>query len=230
MKRVKILSAGAAETLLRSLAPKFGTANACSVEIEFGNAGVIAAKLKAEEAADLVILPDRPLQEFARSAIVLPDTVVPVGTVGTALAMPAGEVVPPLHAIDQFKHALLNSPSLYSPDWRNATAGIHFRCVLESLGIWHAVEPRLQAFPNGAASMTALAAASGPCIGCTQATEILGEPGVTFAGYLPDQFKLETVYSAGVCTSASQENLARKFIAFVTGEESRSSRLAAGFL
>jgi hypothetical protein len=49
VKRVKILSAGAAETLLRSLAPKFGTANACSVESEFGNAGVIARNSKRKK-------------------------------------------------------------------------------------------------------------------------------------------------------------------------------------
>jgi molybdate transport system substrate-binding protein len=230
MKHLQILSAGAAETLLRTLAPQFEAANACSIEREFGNAGVIAAKLKAARAADLVILPEKSLQEFARSAIVVPDTVVPLGSVGTALAVPCGEAVPALDGINHFRAALLKAPSLYAPDWRNATAGIHFRRVLESLGIWDAVEPRLKAFPNGAAAMKALASASGPCLGCTQATEILGEPGVTFAGYLLDEFKLETVYSAGVGTSAIDESLARKFIAFITGEESRSSRAAAGFL
>src|SRR4051794_753297 len=60
--------------------------------------------------------------------------------------------------------------------------------------------------------------------------EIFGEPGVTFSGYLPDEFKLETVYSAGVCRSAADEILGRKFVSFVTGEASRSSRAAAGFL
>jgi molybdate transport system substrate-binding protein len=230
MMRIKVLSAGAAETLLRTLAPQFEAAIACSIESEFGNAGVIAAKLKAQQAADLVILPEKSIQEFARGAIVVRDSVIPLGTVGTALAVPAGEAAPRLDGIDRFKQALLNSPSLYAPEWRNATAGIHFRRILESLGIWDGVEPRLKTFPNGAAAMRALAAASGPCIGCTQATEISGEPGVTFAGYLPDQFKLETVYSAGVCTSATDKSLARKFVALITGEQSRATRAAAGFL
>src|SRR5947209_4222738 len=229
MKRLTILSAGAAETLLRALSPEFEAANACSIVSEFGNAGVIAAKLKAQQAADLVILPDKSLQ-VDQNAMVVPGTVAAVGTVGTALAVPCGQAIPPLDSIDHLKQALLNSAFLYAPEWHNATAGIHFKRVLESLGIWNVVESRLKTFPSGAAAMKALASASGPCIGCTQATEILGERDVTFAGYLRDQFKLETVYSAAVCVSTSDETLARKFITFITGGESRSSRAAAGFL
>jgi molybdate transport system substrate-binding protein len=230
MRRVKILSAGAAQTLLRTLAPEFEAANACSIAREFGNAGVIAGKLRAEQPADLVILPDKSLAEFGRTGHVIPRSIAAVGTVGTGVAVPKNEAVPPLDSVDHFKTALLNAPQLYAPEWRNATAGIHFRRVLENLGIWDAVEPRLKTFPTGAAAMRGLASAPGPCIGCTQATEILGEPGVTFAGYLPDQFKLETVYSAGVCTSAADESLARKFVALITGEQSQASRIAAGFL
>lgn len=230
MQRVKVLSAGAAEALLRSLAPQFEAVNGCSIDSEFGNAGVVAGKLKAGEAADLVILPDEPLAEFGRTGRIIPDSIAPIGTVGTGLAVPHGEAVPLLDVIDQFKQALMNARSLYAPDWRNATAGIHFRRVLEKLGIWNAVAPRLKTFPNGAAAMRALAAASGPCIGCTQATEILGEPGVAFAGYLPDQFKLATIYSAGVCASAAEATLARKLITLITGEQSRAGRAAAGFL
>ncbi|MBV9393746.1 MAG: substrate-binding domain-containing protein [Methylobacteriaceae bacterium] len=230
MEVLKVLSAGAAETLLRTLVPQFETANACHIESEFGNAGVIAGKLRAQQAADLVILPEKQIGDFGRSAIVLADTIAALGKVGTALAVPRGQPVPSLHGVNGLRRALLNAAHLYAPEWRNATAGIHFKAVLERLGIWEEIEPRLKTFPNGAASMKALACASGSCIGCTQATEIFGERGVTFAGYLPDEFKLETVYSAGVCGSAADETLARKFVWFITGEASRSSRAAAGFL
>jgi molybdate transport system substrate-binding protein len=230
MKRLKVLSAGAAETLLRSAAPEFEAANSCSIQSEFGNAGVIAAKLEAGEAADLVILPHKSLEEFARTATVLPDSIAALGTVGTALAMPRGEDIPSLSSCEDLRTALLNSPEIYAPEWRNATAGIHFRRVLEALGIWDFAEHRLRTFPNGAATMSALASASGPCIGCAQATEILGAPGVAFAGYLPEQFKLKTIYSAAVCALASEEGLARKFVALITEEQSRARRAAAGFL
>jgi molybdate transport system substrate-binding protein len=230
MKHLKILSAGAAETLMRTLAPQFEAANACSIESEFGNAGVIAGKLRTREAADLVILPEKPIGDFGASGVALADSIAPLGKVGTALAVPRCHPVPSFEGINELRRALLKASHVYAPEWRNATAGIHFKAVLESLGIWEAVAPRLKTFPNGAASMKALASASGTCVGCTQATEIFGEPGVIFAGYLPDEFKLETVYSAGVCTSAADESLARKFVAFITGEASRASRAAAGFL
>jgi molybdate transport system substrate-binding protein len=230
MKRLKVLSAGAAETLIRSLAPEFEAANSCSIQSEFGNAGVIAAKLDGGEAADLVILPQKSIEEFGRTATIIPDSIAAIGAVGTALAVPQGEDIPSLSSLEDLRTALLDSLHIYAPEWRNATAGIHFRRVLETLGIWDFAEPRLKTFPNGVATMRALASASGTCIGCAQRTEILGVPDVAFAGYLPEQFKLETVYSAAVCPLASEEGLARKFVPLITGEQSRARRAAAGFL
>jgi molybdate transport system substrate-binding protein len=230
MKRLKVLSAGAAETLLRSVAPEFEAAESCSIQSEFGNAGVIAAKLDAGEAADLVILPQKLIEDVARTTTVVQGSIAALGTVGTALAVPRGADIPSLSSLEDLRTALLKSPDIYAPEWRNATAGIHFRRVLETLGIWDSVKPRLKTFPSGAATMRALASASGTCIGCAQATEILGEPGVAFAEYLKDQFKLETVYSAAVCAAASEEGLARAFVALITGEQSRARRASAGFL
>jgi molybdate transport system substrate-binding protein len=111
MKRLKVLSAGAAETLLRSVAPEFEAAEPCSIQSEFGNAGVIAAKLDAGEAADLVILPQKSIENFARTATVVPDSIAALGTVGTALAVPRGEDIPSLSSLDGLRTALLNSPT-----------------------------------------------------------------------------------------------------------------------
>jgi molybdate transport system substrate-binding protein len=230
MKSLQVFSAGAAEALLRSLSPRFELANKCQVCSRFGTAGAIAAKIAAEEAADVVILPDGLIEKFSRTDHVVSGTAAPVGRVPTALAVRTGDVPPNVGDAASLRTALLEAEHIYAPEWRHATAGIHFKHVLERLGIWNRVEPRVETFPSGAASMRAMAAAAGRCIGCAQATEIVAEPGVVLAGYLPDEFKLETVYTAAICRSSADAALARQFVELITGEGSRTVRATAGFL
>lgn len=78
--------------------------------------------------------------------------------------------------------------------------------------------------------MRALAEAEGArLVGCTQVTEINNTPGVALAGLLPREFELATVYTAGLCTHAAAPEVARRFIALLTGEASRALRAKAGF-
>lgn len=66
-------------------------------------------------------------------------------------------------------------------------------------------------------------------IGCTQVTEIKYTPGVTLVGMLPKAFELATLYSAAVCVHAMNATLAERFVALVTGAESKALRSTAGF-
>jgi molybdate transport system substrate-binding protein len=230
MKSLQVFSAGAAEALLRSLSPQFELASQCQVRSRFGTAGAIAARIAAEEAADVVILPDGLIEKFSRTDHVVSGSAAAVGRVPTAIAVRAGDVPPNVANAATLRTALLEAEHIYAPEWRHATAGIHFKHVLERLGIWDRVEPRVTACPSGAASMKAMAATEGRCIGCAQATEIVAEPGVVLAGYLPDEFKLETVYTAAICRSSADAALARRFVELITGEGSRTVRATAGFL
>jgi molybdate transport system substrate-binding protein len=230
MKSLQVFSAGAAEALLRSLSPQFELASQCQVRSRFGTAGAIAARIAAEEAADVVILPDGLIEKFSRTDHVVSGSAAAVGRVPTAIAVRAGDVPPNVANAATLRTALLEAEHIYAPEWRHATAGIHFKHVLERLGIWDRVEPRVTACPSGAASMKAMAATEGRCIGCAQATEIVAEPGVVLAGYLPDEFKLETVYTAAICRSSAAAALARQFVELITGEGSRTVRATAGFL
>jgi molybdate transport system substrate-binding protein len=66
-------------------------------------------------------------------------------------------------------------------------------------------------------------------IGCTQVTEILYTDGVTLVAPLPAPFGLSTVYAAAVATHARAPELARRFVALLTGDGSRGIRARGGF-
>ncbi|GAC1337326.1 MAG: molybdate ABC transporter substrate-binding protein [Beijerinckiaceae bacterium] len=230
MKFLTIISAGAAQSLLRALSPRFEASHGSRIESQFATAGGVAAKLEAGEAADLAIMPLALMQKIGATGHVALSSITSLGAVGTALAVRRGDIVPDVGDADSLRAALLAAARIYAPEYRQATAGIHFKRVLESLGIWDAVEPRLKHFPNGETTMKELASTAGArCIGCAQATEIMSEPGVVVAGNLPGEFKLETIYAAGVTRQVKDAALAGEFIELITGEATRAMRERTGF-
>lgn len=102
--------------------------------------------------------------------------------------------------------------------------------MLDKLGIVSAVRPRMQVFPNGYAAMTWLAESRGMLeMGLTQATEILPNPGVIYAGPLPGDLGITTVYSAGLASGAQNREGATDFITRLTSNAARPLLAKAGY-
>lgn len=230
MKKLRILSGGAAQGLVNALAPRFEAETGIGIEGEFGAVGAMAAKLRAGAPADLLILTSALIDELTRQGHARPGTAADVGTVQTGIAIRAGDPAPPVADAAGLRAALVGADAVYLPDPVHATAGIHFGKVLRALGVWDELEPRLRTFPNGATAMRALAAAeSARPIGCTQITEILNTPGVALVGPLPQGCELATVYTAALCTGAASAGEARRLIELLTSDASLEARRRAGF-
>jgi molybdate transport system substrate-binding protein len=228
--QLQVLSGGAAQGLVASLAPQFKAERGCDIVGTFGAVGAMRDKLLAGAAADLLILTAALIAELTRTGHVVAGSAADIGVVRTAIAVRAGDPLPPVGDAVALRAALLMADAIYFPDPTLATAGIHFSKVLDALGIGRDVSMRLRPFPNGAAAMRALAGApSESPIGCTQVTEILATPGVTLVGSLPKEFELATVYTAGVGAHATRPDHARRLAALLAGEVSRAMRERAGF-
>lgn len=228
--RLKILSAGAAQSVVTALAEHFRSETGYELDCIFGAVGAKKARLLSGEAADLIILTRPLIAELAAAGHVLRSGHADLGRVRTGIAVRAGDAVPDVTSEAALRRALLAADGIYYPDPYKATAGIHFARVLDTLGIQGQVDARLKPYPNGGTAMRELAQSKGGRqIGCTQITEIKHTPGVVLAGPLPREFELATVYSAGVCAAAASPDAARRFIALVTGETSRALRIQAGF-
>lgn len=228
--QLNILSGGAAQSVVKALAGEFRAATGYELACSFSAVGEMKARLLAGAAADLVILTQALIAELAAGGQVLPDSCADLGRVRTGVAVRAGDAVPDIASAAALRSALLAAEGIYFPDPQKATAGIHFARVLDTLGIRGEVEARLRSYPNGNAAMRELAQTEGArLIGCTQITEINGTPGVMYAGPLPRELELATVYSVGVCAAAASPDAARRFASLLTGEPSRALRTKAGF-
>jgi molybdate transport system substrate-binding protein len=231
MNSLNILSGGAAQGLVGSLAPAFKALTGFEIAGEFGAVGAMADKLRKGTPADIIILTAALLAKLAEERLVVASTIADVGLVETALAVRASD--PKVTARDEagLRDALLASDTIFVPDTKASTAGIHVAKVLAQLGIAEAVAARLKIFPNGATAMRELAASNARYpIGCTQSTEIISTKGVVLSGSLPPGCELATMYTAGITKGAAHASQAAALIGLLIGAGQREQREHAGFI
>jgi molybdate transport system substrate-binding protein len=231
MTHLNILSGGAAQGLVASLAPKFKALTSLDIEGEFGAVGAMADKLRAGTPADILILTAALIAKLARENLVVPAAISDIGVVETAMAIRAGDSLVTVNDAASLRDAFLAADAIFVPDTKVSTAGIHVAKVLQQLGIADEVSARLKVFPNGATAMRALAASDAKRpLGCTQSTEIIGTEGVLLSGSLPPGCELSTVYTAALTTQAANARAAQALIDLLIGAEQRELRTRAGFL
>lgn len=231
MSSLNILSGGAAQGLVASLAPELKNRTGLDIAGEFGAVGAMAEQLRGGVAADIVILTAALLAKLAEEKLVVPSSIMDVGKVETALAVRSADPRVRGRDANDLRTAFLAADAIFVPDTKASTAGIHVAKVLRELGIAKEVEARLKIHPNGATAMRHLAAsdAARP-LGCTQSTEIISTKGVVLSGALPPGYALATMYTAGITTHATNPAAAQTLIDLLTGDAQHELRAHAGFL
>jgi len=225
-----VLSAGACKGLLQALAEQFAAETGADLDAQFGAVGAMRAELESGVPCDVVILTAAMIAELAEEGVVLGESIVPLGSVPTGIAVRDGDDPPAVDSEAALKQALLAASALYVPDTSRSTAGLHVAHMLRELGIAEAVSARLFEYPNGAAAMRALAESDDAgAIGCTQVTEIKYTQGVRLVAPLPAAFALSTVYAMAVCREAPEPELARALSDLLTSRVAEDLRRDGGF-
>lgn len=231
MNSLNILSGGAAQGLVGSLAPAFKAQTGFEIAGEFGAVGVMADKLRKGISADIIILTAAIVAKLAEEKLVAASSISDVGLVETALAVRIADAQVRVSDAAGLRNALLAADAIFLPDTKASTAGIHVAKILAQLGIADDVAARLRVFPNGATAMRELAASDARRpIGCTQSTEIIGTNGVKLSGSLPPGCELATMYTAGITAQAAHASEAKILIGLLTGTGQRGQRERAGFI
>jgi len=228
---LNILSGGAAQGLVASLAEKFKQQTDLDITGEFGAVGAMADKLRNGAAADILILTSALIATLAQEAFVVENTIKNIGRVETALAVRDADSLVSAPDAPSLREALLKADAIFVPDTKASTAGIHVAKVLAQLGIAKNVEDKLKIYPNGATAMRHMAEsdARNP-IGITQATEIIATKGVKLSGALPKGCELASIYAAAVTARAAHAREAQILIELLTSADHRALRGRVGFL
>jgi molybdate transport system substrate-binding protein len=230
MATIRILSGGAAQTVVERIAADFQRDTGQEIVAEFSAVGAMAAKVIAGEPVDAVILTAALIDDLTAKGFLIAGSRADLGRVGTGVAVRAGTPLPDVSNADVLRGNMLAAGKIVCPDPAVATAGKVVMNLVERLGIVQEVRRKMQFFPNGYAAMSWLAASSGTReLGITQITEILPNKGVTLAGPLPHALQAKTVYSAGLAAHARQPDVAKAFLARLTAPGARPILAAAGY-
>ena len=227
---LNLLSAGAAQGLVKALQSGFEQSAGCELQARFGAVGAMKELLLSGEPCDLMILSDSLVDEQVAAGRLRGDRRAALGRVRTGVAVKSGQPHPDVSTPDALRAALSAAEAVYFPDPQRATAGIHFARVMAELGVDQALAARLRPFPNGATAMGEMAR-TGPAgaLGCTQVTEILYTEGVDLVAVLPPRFELATTYTAAVAVDARQPELAAQLLSLLASPEQLALRRAGGF-
>jgi molybdate transport system substrate-binding protein len=228
--RLRVLSAGAAQSVTECIAAQFTSETGCAVEAAYGAVGAIKARILEGEPADVIILTAALIDELVVSGYIAPESRCDLGIVGTGVAVRAGTPLPDVTSSGALCGTLLASNRIICPDPAVATAGKVVMRALDLLGIHEQVRARLHFFPNGHASMQELARSRHALdMGITQNTEILANNGVTYVGPLPDELQMKTIYAGGLAAKTQDPVLSGNFIERFATPSARAMLKTAGY-
>jgi molybdate transport system substrate-binding protein len=215
--KLQVIATGVYEHVLVDLAAPFRRETGHSVSFVITNAGGVIAKLDAGEAADVVMTSAVGIDSLAAKGKVIGSTKLDVGGMRLGVAVKAGAPGPDIATPDALRKALLAANAVaYIDPVGGGTSGPFIDKLFERLRIADEVRANGILCATGGAVVRAVASGRA-ALGMTQAAELIGLPGVGFAGFVPDELQLVTVYSTAVVATTSALDAAKAFIAFMAG-------------
>ena len=133
---IKVLSAGAVESMVRLLGPTFERETGHKLDLHFGTAGSLRGRLEGGEQADLVILPAAVIAAMEKERRFVPGSVTDLGRTVTGVVVKEGATPPDISTPEAFKQALLKAKGVsFSDPKAGGSSGNYFAGLLQKLGI-----------------------------------------------------------------------------------------------
>jgi molybdate transport system substrate-binding protein len=225
---IKVMSAGAVQSMVEALGREFERASGNKLDLIFNTAGALRERVKSGEAADLVILSESIIASLDKSGMFVPGSIINLGRTVTGVAVREGAPVPDISTPAAFKQALLKAKTVaYTDPKAGGSGGIMFAAMLERLGIAEAVNKKAVLGKRG--SEVAASIAEGRAeIGTTFISEVLPVKGVKVIGPLPGELHTANTYTAAIPAGSASHAAATALLRALTDPATRARWSAAG--
>jgi len=224
---IRVLSVGAVQNAVRSLADGFARESGHQVSFTIGSPAVVMQKIKDGETFDAVIVSEPAMDALDKEGIVNPESRVRLANTGIAVAVRAGAPGPNLSTPDAFKQALLAAKSVvYGDPTLPNQSGEKAEQILASAGLLDALKGKLRIVPGQAESQDLIAKGEVE-LGLYNLSEIPEGKGLKIAGPVPAPLQLSTTYEGALMSDGSVPQAAREFIRFLSDPDARAKWLAA---
>lgn len=211
---VNFLSAEVMKPALSELAIAFERKTGHKLTISYDSAGKVRTRIQNGESADVVILQKPAAEALAEQGQLT--NIVTLARSGVGLAVRKGMTKPDIRSVLALKRALLAAKSIAYPDpGRGAASGIHFRNVIERLGIAQEVNAKAKLMKG---TLSEFVIENEAEIAITQPMEILAEPSYDLVGWLPEELQdhKNFTWAVAITAKAKEPAAAQAMVQFLS--------------
>jgi molybdate transport system substrate-binding protein len=217
---IKVLASGATRVLVDAAAAEFESRTGNRLVVEGGTAGAVTRQALAGEAFDVVIVTQEGVDALARQGKVDARSAQPLARVGIGAAVREGAAKPKIGTADEFRQALLGARAIaYIDPAAGGSSGIYLSQLFERMGIADQIKRKAVLVDGG---LVADRLADGRAdMALQQMSELMGVPGVTVLGTIPQEFQHFTTYVAAIGGASADKAAARALIEQLQGASAR---------
>ena len=214
-KEMHVTAAGAYERVLEELIPVFEKEFGVSIRLTVANAAGVIKRVEGREAVDVVLTSAAGIDHLVAGGLADGASRAEIGRMRLGVAVSPGAPKPDLSTADALRSVLLATPRVaYIDPKGGGTSGPFIAKLFDRLGIAEQMERNGVLSKTGKDVVRAIASGEATC-GLTQASELIGATGVQFAGYVPAELQVVSVYAGAVATRTQAAGLAADFIRFL---------------
>lgn len=224
--QLTILSAGAVEEGVATLARAYARDAGLEIATHFGTGPEIEKRLASGEALDVLIAPAAVVERAVKAGRVMADTQTPIARVGVGVAVRRGAPRPDVTTVAALKTALLRADSVV---YNQASTGLYLEKLFADMGILDHLKAKTTRYGNAAQVLEHVIAGRGIELGFGPITEIKTyEPeGLVLVAPLPEAVQNYTTYMA-LAMRGARAPAAMDLIRYLTGPEARNTFAATG--
>jgi molybdate transport system substrate-binding protein len=225
---IKVMSAGAVQSMVTALGDEFARANGHKLDLNFATVGALRERLGAGETTDLAILSESAVAALSKTGLFVASSIKNLGRTRTGVCVREGAAKPDISTPEAFKRALLNAKAVsYTDPKGGGSSGMFFASLLDRLGI--AGEVNKTAVLKKRGYEVAQAVADGEAdIGSSFISELLTVKGAAVVGPLPAELDNPNTYTGAVMAVSAQREAAAALLAALSDPASRPRWTAAG--
>lgn len=210
---IKVLSTTVMKTTLDELAPEFERATGHKTVVAYAPAARIAKRIADGEANDLAIVTRQGLEELIKQGKIVAGSQTDLARAVAGLAVQKGAPRPDISSVEKFKKALLAARSIAIS---SGQTGNHLIKIFDELGMSQSLKPKLIIGRGGPNDLIGDYVVRGEAeLGIHEIAALMAVPAIDIVGPLPRQIQLDTVFAAGLSTSAKDPDAGRALLKFL---------------
>ena len=217
---LKILSPIALKPVLTDVAANFQKSTGDKIELIWSESGKINADIEAGTPFDIAILTPNFVDSLVKQGKLDGATRVPVARSGIGVAVKKGAPKPDVSTTEAFKRAMIEAKSIGFVD--QSASSRYLTGLFVRLGIAEQIKDKLKPLHGTAAQYVAK---GDPEIALTQIATIIPFPEVDYAGPLPPDIQLYTIFTAA---ASSDSEKVRALLKAITAQDNAPAFRAIG--